>query len=173
MPLRVPKGTKLRVRGGAQSVTLFTRNHEPLFTHDRAQQPGQRLTHPDHLPPHKAAGLTLNREECRDAAAAIGAATDHIVTTLLDDPAAGALWARLRTTGRLLRLGERYGDERLEAACQRAVHFGEPSYITVKRILKEGLEAPTAVASTTPPAHTFVRTAAELLGHLFGGAAWS
>jgi hypothetical protein len=37
------------------------------------------------------------------------------------------------------------------------------------------LEAPPAVAppSATPPAHTFVRTAAELLGHLFGGAAWS
>jgi transposase len=169
VPLRVPKGTKLRVRGGAQFVTLFTRNHEPLFTHDRAQQPGQRQTHPDHLPPHKAAGLTLNREECRDAAAAIGAATDQIVTTLLDDPAVD----RLRTTSRLLRLGERYGDERLEAACQRAVHFGEPSYITVKRILKQGLEAPPVVASTTPPAHTFVRTAAELLGHLFGGAAWS
>jgi transposase len=171
VPFRVPKGTKLRVRGGAQFVTLFTLNHEALATHDRAQQAGQRLTHPDHLPPHKVAGLTLSREACRNAAAAIGVATDHIVTTLLDDPAVD----RLRTAGRLLRLGERYGDERLEVACQRAVQFGEPTYTTVKRILTEGLEAQPAAAppAATPPAHTFVRTASELLGHLFGGATWS
>jgi hypothetical protein len=117
------------------------------------------------------AGLLLSREECRNAAAAIGAATDHIVTTLLADPAVD----RLRTVGRLLRLGERYGDERLEAACQRTVQFGEPTYTTVKRILTEGLEAqPTAASmSKTPPAQTFVRTASELLGHLFGSAQWS
>jgi transposase len=171
VPFRVPKGTKLRVRGGAQAVTLFTLAHEPVATHDRAQQAGQRQTHPDHLPPHKVAGLLLSRDECRHAAAAIGAATDQIVTTLLADPAVD----RLRTVGRLLRLGERYGDERLEAACQRAVRFGEPTYTTVKRILTEGLEAqpPAAATSKTPPARTFVRTAHEMLGHLFGGAQWS
>jgi transposase len=171
VPLRVPKGSKLRVRGGAQFVTLFTRRHEALATHDRAQQPGQRMTHPDHLPPHKLAGLTLSREACRNAAATIGVATDPIVATLLDDPAVD----RLRTAGRLLRLGERYGDERLELACQRALQFGEPTYTTVKRILTEGLEAQpaTPAPATTPPAHTFVRTASELLGHLFGGVAWS
>lgn len=171
VPCRVAKGSKLLVRGGAQFVTLFTHTHEALATHDRAQQRGQRMTHPDHLPPHKLAGLTLNREACRTSAAAIGVATDHIVSTLLDDPAVD----RLRTVGRLLRLGERYGDERLELACQRALQFGEPTYTTVKRILTEGLETEPAspVPATTPPAHTFVRTASELLGHLFGGAAWS
>jgi len=170
VPFRVPKGTKLRVRGGAQFVTIFTLTHEPVATHDRAQQAGQRLTHRDHLPPSKVAGLTLSREACRNAAAAIGVATDHIVTALLDDPAVD----RLRTAGRLLRLGERYGDERLESACQRAVQFSEPTYTTVKRILTEGLEAQPAVATptATPAAHTFARTASELLGHLFGGAAW-
>lgn len=175
VPCRVPRGSKLLVRGGTQFVTLFTHSHEALATHDRAQQPGQRVTHPDHLPPHKLAGLTLNREACRDTAATIGVATDHVVATLLDDPVAGALWARLRTVGRLLRLGERYGDERLELACQRALQFGEPTYTTVKRILTQGLDAQpaTATPAATPPAQTFVRTAAELLGHLFGGATWS
>jgi transposase len=171
VPLRIPKGSKLRVRGGAQFVTLFTLNHEALATHDRAQQPGQRQTHLDHLPPHKLASLTLNREACRQAAATIGVATDHIVATLLDDPAVD----RLRTAGRLLRLGERYGDARLELACQRALQFGEPTYATVKRILTEGMEAQpaTATPAATPSAHRFVRTASELLGHLFGGVAWS
>lgn len=93
------------------------------------------------------------------------------MATLLDDPAVD----RLRTAGRLLCLGERYGDERLELACQRAVQFGEPSYTTVKRILTEGLEAQPATTppATTPPAQSFVRTTSELLGHLFGGATWN
>jgi hypothetical protein len=168
VPFCMPKGSKVRVRGSAQFVTLFSLAHEALATHDRAQKAGERHTHPDHLPPHKAAGLHLNRDACRTAAAAIGVATSQIATILLDDPAVD----RLRTVGRLLRLSERYGAGRLEAACQRAIQFGEPSYVTVKRILLEGLdEQPVAVqANATPPAHTFVRTPFELLGHLFRGA---
>jgi hypothetical protein len=160
----------VRVRGGTQFVTIFSQTHEPVTTHDRAHTAGQRLTHPDHLPPHKVAGLTLCRDECRQAANTIGVATSQIVTTLLDDTPVD----RLRTAGRLLRLGERYGAERLEAACQRALQFDEPTYITVKRILVEGLDTATlAPPVSPPPAHTFVRTSFELLGHLFRGATWS
>ena len=170
VPFRIHKGTKVQVRGGAQLVTIFSATHELLATHDRAQQPGQRQTHPDHLPPHKVAGLTLNRDECRHTASAIGDATVQIVTLLLDDTAVD----RLRTVGRLLRLGERYGDDRLEAACQRALQFGEPSYMTVKRILTGELDLElTPPAVPTPPAVTFARKASELLGHLFGGDVWN
>lgn len=174
IPFRIPKGTKVRVRGGAQFVTIFGPGYEALATHDRAQHPGQRLTHPDHLPPEKAAGVALNRDACRDSAVAIGPATDQIVSTLLADPVID----RLRTAGRLLRLGERYGNERLEAACQRALHFGEPSYLTVKRILMGELDAQPAVApssslSSPSSPYLFARRAYELLGHLFGGATWN
>lgn len=171
IPFRMPKGSKVRVRGGTQFVTIFGPGYEALATHDRAQHPGQRLTHPDHLPPEKAAGLALNRETCRRAATAIGPATDQIVTTLLADPVVD----RLRTVGRLLRLGERYGNERLEAACGRALHYGEPTYLTVKRILMGEWDAQPAVAlpPSPPTAYHFARRAYDLLGHLFGGAAWT
>jgi hypothetical protein len=93
------------------------------------------------------------------------------VTVLLDDPVVD----RLRTAGRLLRLRERFGDERLETACQRALEFGEPTYATVKRILTNGLDeqALPLLPAAQPPARTFARTAVELLGHLFGGVAWN
>jgi hypothetical protein len=39
--------------------------------------------------------------------------------------------------GRLLKLGERFGPERLEAACARALRFDDPAYITIKHILGE------------------------------------
>ncbi len=53
IPCRYAKGTRLLVRGGAQFVTIFTQEHQPVTTHDRARQPGERMTHPDHLPPTK------------------------------------------------------------------------------------------------------------------------
>ncbi len=81
---------------------------------------------------------------------------------------------RRRTVLRLLRLRERYGDERLEAACERAVRFEAPTYLTVKRILAQNLDQAEQLTPPPPtPAQTFVRNAAELLGHLFGGVAWN
>ena len=142
-----------------------------MTTHDRATQPGQRMTHPHHLPPEKVEGLFLDRQHCWAAAADIGPATSQIVVGLLDDKVV----SRLRTAGRLLRLRDRYGDQRLEAACLKALQYDEPVYTTVKRILTGGLEreAATDTPATTRPARTFARTATELLGHLFGGVAWN
>lgn len=40
----------------------------------------------------------------------------------------------------LLRLGKSYGDDRLEAACNRALAIGSHSYKSVKSILKNGLD---------------------------------
>ena len=37
-------------------------------------------------------------------------------------------------------LAKRYGDDRLEAACRRAIEAGDPSYKTVKGILAAGTE---------------------------------
>ena len=164
-------GTRLRVRGGARAVALYDLNNQWVTTHDRATQPGQRLTHPEHLPPEKVQGLLLDREHCRAAAHDIGPATGQIVGNLLDDPVLN----RLRTAGRLLKLRELYGDQRLEAACAKALYYDEPVYATVKRILAGNLEAvPSNVAPVTlQPARTFVRTASELLDHLFRGAVWT
>lgn len=171
VPYRFGRGTRLRVRGGTQFVTIYTLQHEPVSTHDRNQQAGARVTHPDHLPPAKVPGLTLNRESCQTAANEIGPATAQMVATFLADPAVD----RLRTVGRLLRLRDRYGDSHLEAACARALQFGEPAYATVKRILNGGLDHPEPAPPPAPAtvARTFARSAVELLGHLFGGAAWN
>jgi hypothetical protein len=80
---------------------------------------------------------------------------------------------RLRMAGRLLRLGERFGPKRLEAACARAIRFDDPAYMTIKHILEQGLEREEMPSTEpAPPASAFVRTAVELVGHLVGGAAW-
>lgn len=163
-------GQPLRVRGGTQQVRIFSTDHQLLATHERATQAGQRQTHLDHLPPEKVPGLLLEREALLRSATDIGPATGQIVQTLLADP----VLDRLPVAGRLLRLREAYGDARLEAACRRAAHFGESSYGAIKRILQAELDRqPLPVVAPDVPARTFIRSASDLLGHLFGGQLWS
>jgi hypothetical protein len=50
---------------------------------------------------------------------------------LLDDHALH----HLRQAQGILRLADKYGGVRLEAACPRALAFGDPAYRTVKTIL--------------------------------------
>ena len=66
----------------------------------------------------------------------VGPACDTLVGELL---AVNALF-RLRQAQGVLRFSERYGDDRLEAACLRAIEAGDPSYKTVKGILAAGTE---------------------------------
>ena len=163
-------GQTLWVRGGSQTLRIYTSDYALIATHARANQPGERLTHPDHLPPEKLPGATWTRAICQALAAEVGRSTTTVVARLLDD---GVLDRHQRVI-RILKLRERVGDARLEAACARALRFDDLTYATLKRILDRGLEQePVAAAPEPPPAHTFLRSAGELLGHLFGGATWN
>lgn len=161
---------KLWVCGGSQYVRIFTQQYALVATHTRAQSPGERQTHPDHLPPEKLPGLLLERDTCLAEAQAVGPATSQVVESLLADP----VLDRLPTAGRLVRLHQRYGTQRLEAACQRALAFQDPSYKTVKRILTHGLERQSEPCLILlPPATTFARSVAEMVGTLAEVEAWN
>lgn len=159
-------GQQLWVRGGSRMVQLYTHDHVLVATHPRASAPGERHTHLDHLPPLKVPGLLRSRAGTQAQAEQIGPATAQVVATLLADTVVD----RTPTAGRLLRLGSTYGPARLEAACTRALRFGDVRYTTIKQVLAEGLDQEPAPAPVPAPARTFVRSAADLLGHLFGGA---
>jgi len=163
-------GQRVWVRGGVQQVQVYTSDYHLVATHQRAQKAGQRLTHHDHLPPHKLPGLTITRETCRIQAAEVGPAAEEVVLRLLNHRPED----RLRSAGRLLRLAERFGSDRLEKACRRALHFDDPAYRTIKHILERGLEGEELEpAAPAPPASAFVRPPQELVGHLVkGGAMW-
>jgi hypothetical protein len=163
-------GQLLWVRGGSQEVRLYTSDYALVVTHPRAARAGERLTHPDHLPPEKAPGVLWTRETCQALATEVGPATTEVVQTLLADPTID----RHTRVVRMLKLRSSVGDARLEAACARALRYGDLTYATLKRILDERLESEVeAPPPAPPPARTFVRSAGELLGHLFGGLTWS
>jgi len=159
VPYRLYPG-RVWICGGSRQVRIFDAQYHLVATHERAQKPGQRLTQLDHLPPEKVPGLIQDRDSLLAQAAEVGSATQRVVQTLLDDP----VLYRIPTAGRLVRLKNRYGADRLEAACDRALAFEEPSYRTIKRILSQGLEeAETVRPLKLPLATTFVRSAAELV----------
>jgi len=162
-------GQSLWVSGGLQQVRIFTPDYRLVATHDRGQ-PGERHTHPDHLPPEKLDGLWMDRARAQREAARVGPATVAVVAQLLSDP----VLDRLPSVRRLLKLRQRYSVPQLEAACVRALHFGDATHPTVKRILGEGLEnAPLTGPTPAPSARLFVRTAEDLLGSWIGEGSWN
>ena len=161
-------GQEVWLRAGARTVQVFTADHALVVTHDRAAKPGERQTHLDHLPSEKVPGLVLSRESIQRQAETIGPATAAIVRDLL----AHRPEDRLRSAGRVVRLAETYGPERLERACHRAQHFGETDYPAIKRILETGMDAAplyAPVSATPPPPYTFARQVSDFVSSLRGG----
>jgi hypothetical protein len=61
-----------------------------------------------------------------------------------------------------MRLGKSYGEDRLEAACQRAIRIGACSYKSIESILKHDLDRqplPSPPAATTVITHNNIRGA--------------
>jgi hypothetical protein len=125
----------LRVDARATAATVrFHLNGEVIKTHP-FQAKGRRTDWAD-LPPERIGFFMRTPAWCRSQAAMTGPACDALVGELLS---INALF-RLRQAQGVLRLGQRHGEARLEAACQRALAVGDPSYRTVKGILVAGTE---------------------------------
>lgn len=126
-------GRRLDARASGDRVQFFS-DGELVKTH-HYQAKGRRTDWAD-LPEQRVGFFLRTPTWCRAQAALIGPATEGLVEELL---AVNALF-RLRQVQGVLRLGARYGDDRLEAACRRALEAGDPSYRTVKGVLEAGTE---------------------------------
>jgi transposase len=126
-------GTRLDARATAERVQFYL-DGELVKTHP-FQAKGRRTDWAD-LPEEKVGFFLRTPTWCRAQAAMVGPAAEAVVGELLS---VNVLF-RLRQVQGILRLGTRWGDDRLEAACQRALAAGDPSYKTVKGILAAGTE---------------------------------
>lgn len=155
-------GKTLAVRLTSSLVQAFL-EHQLIKTHVRVSK-GQRSTDWDDYPPEKAAFFRRTPDWCRAQARGLGPAVASAVGALL---AVHALH-HLRQAQGVLRLGEKYGPTRLDAACARALAFGDPAYRTIKTILERGLEGEAAsLPVQTTLAGAFLRGPQELLATLF------
>jgi transposase len=159
-------GERLWLKASPTTVTVYA-EHQQVATHGRQQRPGARSTVRDHLPPAAAAYRMRDPQWCLAQAGEIGPACHGVIEALFAD----RVLDNLRAAQGVLRLAGKYTAERLEAACERALAFGEPRYRTVKTILAKGLDqaTPPAPAEATTTTYTqggrFCRDARTLLTH--------
>jgi transposase len=128
-------GQALWVRGDDRRVRFFL-GAEQVKMHPRAQCPGTWVTDPSDYPPEKLAYLMPTPTCCRKRAAEIGPQTAILIRKILAENA----MRNLRKAQAVIRLADKYGKDRMEAAAQRALYFGNLHHRTIKRILDRGLE---------------------------------
>ena len=147
---------ELYVRAAESTIEIFFKNRR-VASHRRVNSPGRHTTLADHMPPAHQEYQQWSPDRFIRWAQTIGSHTALLVQALLASRRHPQ--QAYRSCLGLLRLAKRYGEERLEAACRRALPAGIHSYKGVKNILDAKLdqvepeEAPTVV----PPAHENIR----------------
>jgi transposase len=128
---------KVEIRATASTVEVFHRG-ERVASHARSHRPGQHTTDPAHMPKSHQKHLEWTPSRLIHWGKSVGPKTAELVEAILADrphPEQG-----YRSCLGILRLAKRYGRDRLEAACARAVAVRARSYRHVDSILKNGLD---------------------------------
>ena len=126
------------VRITANIIECFYRGRR-IASHRRSHHKGRHTTVIAHMPEaHRQAG-EWSPQRLERWAARIGTATARLVRhrlTVRQHPRQA-----YRSCLGLLRLGKTYGNDRLEAACRRALTLGSHSYKSIESILRHGLDS--------------------------------
>ena len=152
----VPHGIKdqqVEARYTQTTVEVFFKRNR-ITSHRRLRGRGQYSTKAEHMPAAHRAHAEWSPSRLIRWAGQTGPSTQQVVTRILENkphPEMG-----YRACLGLLRLGQKHGQERLEAACRRAIALESFSYRTVKNILSKGLDRlPLPADSQTDPALPF------------------
>jgi transposase len=128
---------QLDARLTAVTVELFHRG-ERVASHVRSYKRGGHTTVAEHMPKAHQKHMEWTPSRILHWAGSVGAKTRELAQAILAErrhPEQG-----YRSCLGILRLGKRYGNERLEAACARALSVRARSYRHVESILKNGLD---------------------------------
>ena len=127
----------VEVRITRNTVECFHRGSR-VASHRRSYAKGRHTTVSAHMPEsHRQAGEWSPRR-LMQWAAKTGPATEKLIRAVLDSRKHPR--RAYRSCLGILRLGKAYGDERLEAACGRALILGSCRYKSIESILKNCLD---------------------------------
>src|SRR5690606_30125101 len=107
---------------------------QPVKTHPR-QQPGRRVTDAADLPDGTAVYALRDLDHLRRLAAGHGPAVGDYAAALLDIPLP---WTKMRQVYALLGLVKKWGPERVNAACERALEVEAVNVGLIGRMLEQG-----------------------------------
>jgi len=153
-------GELLEARTTTMTIEVYSKSKR-VASHRRLSGRGQASTIPEHMPSSHRAHAEWTPSRIIRWAEKTGSATGRLVAEILSryrHPEQG-----YRACLGILRLGKRYGGERLEAAAARAERLRSYSYRTIKNILSSGADRlPFEEESSSPnptPHHANIRGA--------------
>jgi len=140
---------QLDVRATAATVEVF-RAGKRVASHAREHGRRRYVTDPAHMPASHRAHLEWTPSRLVDWASTVSPATARFAERLLESrPHPEHAY---RACLGLMNLAKRYGNDRIGAACERALRSGAISYTSVKSILQENLDqVPLTPPSPAPP----------------------
>lgn len=141
-------GSRVEVRADRKLVKVFSRG-QLVKVHPRAK-PGGRITDPADLPAERTTYALRDIEHLKRLAAGHGPAIGTYAAALLDGPLP---WTKMRQAYALLGLVKKWGPERVEAACTRALEVEAVNVGLIGRMLARATEADT---NTDTPATSVV-----------------
>jgi transposase len=138
---------EVQARVTVKMVEIFRRS-KLVAAHLRSLRPHRPTTVADHMPSSHRRYRDWTHERLLREAAAVGEDTAALVALILrarPHPEQG-----FRSCIGILGLRKRYGDERLEAACSRALALGTRSYGSVAAILKNRQDSQATAPDQSP-----------------------
>lgn len=149
---------ELHVRYTSKIVEIFYKNGR-IASHIRSRIANGYTTDHAHMPKNHQKHVEWTPERIVSWAKQKGEATSQLVAAVMASrlhPQQG-----FRACVGIIRLGQSYGNERLEAACKRALHIGAHNYKSVESILKKKMDqiplSPSLENEKTPESHEYIR----------------
>ncbi len=142
---------RVEVRWSASTVEIFFQGNR-VACHQRSYGKWNWISDDAHRPPSHRAYLEWTPERIVAWASRTGPKTAKLVERILSSrrhPEQG-----YRACLGVLRLGKRYGDPRLEAACARALALKSTSYKTARSILEHGADRLPLPEAPAPTQHS-------------------
>lgn len=134
-------GKKVKVLYDARSVEIYL-DHQRIAVHTRKKQYQTAYTTlAEHMPPHHQRMQQIrgfNREDLLAQAVRIGPSALQAATVMLQNSV--YIEQNYKACFGMLMLQKKYGADRLEAACNRAVQGIRVNYTMIKNILERGLD---------------------------------
>ena len=130
-----PPGQRVEIRADSKLVRIYHKGRL-VKLHPR-QARGGRSTDPQDYPKELTAYTLRAPDRIKRSAAEHGLAVAAFAERLFDGPLP---WAKVRQGHKLIRLGQRYTPERLDAACRRALDVDLIDVRRVERVLTQALE---------------------------------
>lgn len=139
-------GKEVQVRVRDEEMDIFF-EMERVARHTITEQEGGDVINPEHAPPGTLEVLNASRSSVAREAETLGENIHAVCERIFEDRAVDGI----KPARKLLGLKNKYGIKRLDKACARALHYETVSYLSVKKILSQGLDSAPLDPNQKPP----------------------